>query len=265
MNDLTINDLSVCVVEPSHTQLKIIESRLKELDVKNITAFSTGIEAIEGLEDYQPDLVISSMYLPDITGTDIVLSMRDNDKLQDIPFMLISSETSWDILEPVRQAGVIAILPKPFATHDLKRALYSTVDYINPDPGTIADLDLEELSVLVVDDSPLARKFIKNVLKNIGIEKITEARDGTEAIKLIDKEFYDLILTDYNMPKMDGEKLTHYVRENSSQSAVPIIMVTSEGDQKRLAAVKQAGVSGICDKPFEIESVKTLLKNVLAE
>jgi len=265
MSNLALKDIHVCVIEPSHTQSKIIKQNLQELDIQHITIFENGIYAIDGLQDQHPDLVISSMYLPDMTGTDIILSMRDNDQLEGVPFMLISSETSFSMLEPIRQAGVIAILPKPFAVSDLKNALYSTLDFINPDTAEAEALQLDILKVLVVDDSPLARKHISRVIQNIGIEDISHAANGQQAIELIDKHFYDLIFTDYNMPEVDGEMLTRYVRENSTQSSVPIIMITSEGNENRLAAIQKAGVSGICDKPFEINHVRTLIKKVLID
>ncbi len=264
MGDVAIKDLRICVVEPSRTQAKIIESVLKDLNVSNITTFNGGIEAIDNLESCYPDLVISSMYLPDMTGTDIILSMRDTESLEAVPFMLISSETSFAMLEPIRQAGVIAILPKPFKSQDLKKALYSTVDFISPDLSDLADIDMDELEVLVVDDSNLARKHIIRVLKNVGVEHIHQAKNGKDAVNQINNQFFDLVVTDYNMPEMDGEMLTRYIREESSQSSIPIIMVTSEGDKQRLAAVQQAGISGICDKPFETANVKILIRNVLA-
>ena len=264
MTTLALKDLNVCVVEPSCTQGKIIKQSLNELGIQNVTIFENGLYAIDGLQDYHPDLVISSMYLPDMTGTDIVLSMRDNDELESVPFMLISSETSFSMLEPIRQAGVIAILPKPFAANDLRAALSSTLDFINPETVAFEDFDIDSLNVLVVDDSPLARKHIIRVIRNIGIENINQAGNGKQAVQLINEHFYDLIITDYNMPEMDGEMLTRYIRENSSQKMVPIIMVTSEGSEQRLTAIQQAGVSGICDKPFITGNVKTMIKKVLA-
>ena len=67
------------------------------------------------------------------------------------------------------------------------------------------------------------------------------------------------------MPEMDGEALTRYIRENSTQRSIPVLMVTSEESESRLSAVQQAGVSGICDKPFEPETVKRIIHGMLAQ
>jgi two-component system chemotaxis response regulator CheY len=84
-------------------------------------------------------------------------------------------------------------------------------------------------------------------------------------MELLDQNFFDLIVTDYNMPEMDGEALVNHIRANSNQSSIPIIMVTSEENENRLAAVQQAGVSAICDKPFEPGNIRTLLQQLFTD
>lgn len=264
-NTISIADLMILVVEPSTVQSKIIQNHFQEAQVNNIQITHNGAQAIEFMSSSPPDLVVSALYLPDMTGTELVLSMRNDERLEKIPFMLISSETSFEQLDPIRQAGVVAILPKPFSIDDLKRALYNALDFINPSASETEHLDFSDFHVLVVDDSSMARKHIRRVLEKMGIQSFTEAINGKEAIPIIENNFFDLIVTDYNMPEMDGGELTRYVREKSSQSSIPILMVTSESDNNRLSAVQQSGVSGICDKPFEPDTVKTYLKNIMAD
>lgn len=261
---MEISELTVAVIEPSAMQRKLIEAELQQLGISNILCQDSGAHALDGMRRDTPDLVVSAMYLPDMTGAELVQQMREDGQLEAVPFMLISSETRFSMLDPIRQAGVIAILPKPFDPDDLRKALYSTVEFISPDENALADIILDDLKTLVVDDSPLARKHISRVLGNLGISDITTAENGIEAIGKIEAQFYDLVVTDYNMPEMDGENLTRFIREQSSQRSIPILMVTSEGDQRRMAAVQQAGVSGICDKPFDAISVKQMIRQLLA-
>ena len=96
----------------------------------------------------------------------------------------------------------------------------------------------------------------------MGLEKFTEAENGKQAINCLDKHSFDLIVTDYNMPEMDGKDLVYYVRNKSRQSNIPIMMVTSETNKSRLAAVENSGVSAICDKPFEPKVVSRLLRQL---
>jgi two-component system chemotaxis response regulator CheY len=264
MQNITLDQLSVLLVEPSSTQQRIIINHLNGFGVMDIDRVKTGREALEIINQDRYDLVISTMHLEDMTGTELIQNMRMDDGTREIPFMLISSETHFRYLEPIRQAGVIAILPKPYEIEQLKRGLYSTVYYLDPASLDTQEIAAEDLNVLVVDDSFTARKHISRVLSNMGIEKITTANNGVEAIEVIKLQHFDLIVTDYNMPEMDGKQLVEHIRNHSAQATIPILMVSSESDQNRLAAVQQAGVSAICDKPFETDTVRELLLKMLA-
>jgi two-component system chemotaxis response regulator CheY len=260
MSQLTADDVYVLLVEPSKAQQKIIGRFLDDIGIHNRSWVRTGKEAIASMRATAPDLVISAMHLQDTTGTELVQTMRGDTALQSIPFMLISSETHYRYLEPIRQAGVIAILQKPFTFEQLKKAIDSTLYYLEPGEVGNSCLSGDELNVLVVDDSAMARKHITRVLNNMGIERITTAENGARALELVAEHYFDLIVTDYNMPQMDGAELVEHVRRGSDQASIPIIMVSSETDESRLAAVTQAGVSAICDKPFDAYTVKQLIE-----
>ncbi len=265
MLEKSLSELYVLLVEPSGTQAKIITKELKAAGIAHSESASDGQSALKYLHQYHPDLVISSMYLPDMTGSDLVHSIRDDEELEDIAFMLISSETGFEQIDPIRQAGVSAILPKPFASHQLKRALLNTLDILKSSEMEFDEINAEDLKVLVVDDSKMARNHIKRVLGGLGISQFTEADDGSTAIPLIENTFFDFIVTDYNMPEMDGKALIEYIRQNSNQQSVPVLMVTSEGNRNSLAAVEQAGVSGICDKPFETDTVREFIYQMMSD
>ena len=267
MSERTMNiaDLAVTFIEPSSTQRKVIAGHLNKLGLSKVDWFNDGESALKDMHQYQPDLVVSSMHLPDMSGTELVQKMRADDALEHIPFMVVSSEHSDYYLEPARQAGVVAILSKPFDPEDLKKALYSTLEFIEPENLELEEIELDELLVLVVDDSSTARKHICRVLNNLGIINIVQAVNGKEALEVMEHQLFDLVVTDYNMPEMDGQELTRYVREKGLQKSIPILMVTSEANSSQLAGVKQAGVSALCDKPFEPGEVRSLITKILSE
>ncbi len=262
--NISIGDLHILIVEPSSAQRRIIIEEMNSVGIINIDEACNGQEALESMEKYPPDLVVSAMYFNDMTGNNIINAMRVSEDLKDIPFMLISSETDEHFLDPMRQAGVIAILPKPFERLALKKAVYATLDYISPEQLELNDFDVEDLRVLVVDDSLMARKHIMRILSLMGIEKIFQAKDGVEAVELLKENMYDLIVTDYNMPEMDGRALIEYVRKESAQPDIPILMVTSETNETRLASIQQSGVSAICDKPFETSTVREMIQRIMS-
>jgi len=261
--DIDLNDLNVLIVEPSNSQQRFIERELNSLSIDKIDFVHTAQEALDYINMGAPDLILSAYYLNDMTGDELLHTLREDETKQDICFVLVSSVTDIRQLDSVRQAGVVAILPKPFVAKDLALALKSTLHHLNPEEISIDNTDLDNLKILLVDDSKLARKHIRRTLSSMGLENVIEAENGREAVGVLETELFDLILTDYNMPEMDGRELSAYIREQSNQTSVPIIMVTSEQDSSRLTAVQQAGVSAICDKPFEPSNVKQLIRQLI--
>ena len=265
MHEKSLSELYVLMVEPSKAQAKFIHRELKEAGISHFDIALDGNSALDAMRQYKPDLVISAMHLPDMTGSDLVHKIRADEELSDVAFMLISSETGFEYIDPVRQAGVTAILPKPFESSQLKRGLYNTLDILNPESMELGEFNPEDLRVLIVDDSTMARNHIKRVLKGLGIENITEADDGANAVPVLNEQFFDFVVTDYNMPQMDGKALLEHIRTSSNQRSIPVLMVTSEGNMGNLAAVEQAGVSGICDKPFESDTVRSMIQMMLSD
>ena len=266
MSDLSsVASLSVYLIEPSPVQTKIIAAALKAIGVRKIEKFVDAQSALAVMRAERPDLVFSALYLPDMSGTDLIHVMRQNDDLGGVAFILISSEARPQVLEPVRQSGACGILPKPFTEQQLKTALLTTLDYLHPDDKLCSEnIDLEELKVLIVDDSKNSRKYVRRVLENLGIKNFLEAENGRQAIEIMAETFVDLVITDFNMPEMDGKALIEYIRSKSWQKSVPILMVTCEQNKSRLAGIEDFGVAGICDKPFTTSVIKSLLAKILA-
>lgn len=154
------------------------------------------------------------------------------------------------------------ILRKPFTEEELTRALNAAVDYFNP-PAELEVEEIEALRVLVVDDSFASRQHLQRLLQSLGIEQIMLCNNGKEAVAVLADNMVDLVITDYNMPEMDGAALIAYIRQQSWQSEVPVLLVTSEQNKGRLAAVERAGVSAICDKPFDAASIRRLISDAL--
>lgn len=258
-------DPSILLVEPSAMQAKVVAKAFRELGMERLRTVETGAAALACMRDIRPEVVVSALYLPDMSGMDLVLSMRADADLAGIPFILVSSETRPQALDPVRQAGICGILPKPFSNTQLRKVLETTLDFLSIEHSSDIDFRAEELKVLLVDDSGSARRFMRRLLENLGIRNFIEAANGREAVELLANTMVDLVVTDYNMPEMDGQALVQHIRQHSWQQDVPVLMVTSESDAGRLAAVEAAGVSGICDKPFEASVVRDLLGRLLAD
>lgn len=260
----SLSSLNVYLLEPSHAQSRLIQRQLSELGVALVQEFSRPHQVLDRIEHEVPDVLICSMYMEEMSGRDLVLKLRHNPATLELPFILVSSETRLSELNPVRQAGAAAVLPKPFKTADLEHALHTVMDWSMQERLELEDFEVENLRILVIDDSEFARHLIIRTLNLLGVASIDEAKDGKQAIPLINQNFYDLIFTDYHMPELDGFELLEYVRKQSNQPTVPVLMVTTEENKSSLAAIQHAGVTAIFDKPFEVAMVREEMKKALS-
>jgi len=263
MKQLSVTDLSILLVEPSTVQRRIIKKQLIDAGIKQIETVAEIADAKQLLTTYAPDVVISSMYFKGTTALELATFVRSRPSTENTAYILVSSEHKFESLDPLRQAGVIAILPKPFVLDDMGKALKSTLDYIEAEEIDLEHYDVSSVRVLVVDDSSMARKHISRMLKNAGIKEITQVGNGIEALQALNEKNFELIVTDYNMPEMDGYELVENIRRNPEWSYIPILMVTSEESGAKLNAVKQAGVSALLEKPFDASTVKKVFLQLL--
>ncbi|MBW1794727.1 MAG: chemotaxis response regulator CheY [Deltaproteobacteria bacterium] len=120
------------------------------------------------------------------------------------------------------------------------------------------------MKILVVDDFATMRRIVKNVLKQIGFTKIVEADDGSTALAVLQKDKIDLIVSDWNMPKVTGLELLKTVRSDESMKAIPFLMVTAEAQKDSVIQAVQAGVSNYVVKPFTAEALKEKMEKIFA-
>ena len=121
------------------------------------------------------------------------------------------------------------------------------------------------MKILIVDDSSTMRRIIGNVVMQLGFtrDNFDEAEDGIKAWKILSEAHYDVILTDWNMPNMNGLELVKKVRSEGTHQKTPIIMITTEGGKSEVIIALKAGVNNYIVKPFNAEVLKEKLDGVL--
>jgi two-component system chemotaxis response regulator CheY len=113
--------------------------------------------------------------------------------------------------------------------------------------------------ILVVDDSPFILKVIGDMLKELNYE-VTTADNGASACIHVETDPYDMIITDLHMPRMDGIEFTRRVKLIPERRFIPIVMLSTEGDEEKIAEAKQMGVSTFLRKPVKETQLKTILQ-----
>ena len=119
--------------------------------------------------------------------------------------------------------------------------------------------------VLVVDDSAAIRKILTRVLRQTGmaIQTIHEAGDGQEALDVMAQHRVDLVLSDINMPKMDGLQLLASLKASPQWQSIPVVMITTEGGETKVAEAVRLGAAGYVRKPFTADQIKEKLVGIL--
>ncbi len=120
----------------------------------------------------------------------------------------------------------------------------------------------KNIKILVVDDFATMRRIVKNILTQLGFKHIVEADDGTTAVKVLEQENIDLIISDWNMPKMTGLELLKKVRGEERWAKIPFIMVTAEAQQDNIILAVKAKVSQYIVKPFTADTLGEKIQKV---
>ncbi len=118
------------------------------------------------------------------------------------------------------------------------------------------------MKILVVDDFSTMRRIIKNLLRDLGFNNTAEADDGTTALPILQAGGIDFLVTDWNMPGMQGIDLLKHVRADEKLKDLPVLMVTAEQKREQIVEAAQAGVNGYIVKPFTAATLKEKLDKI---
>ncbi|OIQ48004.1 MAG: response regulator [Gammaproteobacteria bacterium MedPE] len=118
------------------------------------------------------------------------------------------------------------------------------------------------MKILVVDDFSTMRRIIKNLLRDLGLTNTQEADDGQTALPMLKEGDFDFVVTDWNMPGMQGIDLLKHIRADENLKHLPVLMVTAEAKREQIIAAAQAGVNGYIVKPFTAGTLKEKLDKI---
>ena len=120
----------------------------------------------------------------------------------------------------------------------------------------------KDLKILIVDDFSTMRRIIKNLLRDLGFNNTSEADDGQTALPMLKTGRFDFLVTDWNMPGMDGLALLKSVRADPDLCDLPVLMVTAEAKREQIVVAAQAGVNGYVVKPFTSVTLKMKIEKI---
>ncbi len=120
----------------------------------------------------------------------------------------------------------------------------------------------KNMKILIVDDFSTMRRIVKNLLRDLGFNNTQEADDGLTALPMLKKGEFDFVVTDWNMPGMQGIDLLKHIRANAELKHLPVLMITAEAKREQIIEAAQSGVNGYIVKPFTAATLKEKLDKI---
>lgn len=268
-----LEGLTVLIVDDNATNRKILRETLTTWGCVPKEA-GDGMSALEELKKSHDEgspcrLVLSDKNMPEMDGFELIEKIRKMPEYSGIPILILSSDRGVDDIKRAQELGVSEFLLKPVRRSRLYDSIVNTLARKGPveavkGRGVESALKGRPLRILVAEDNLINQKLAMRILEKQGW-KPAVANNGKEAVELYDKEKFDLILMDVQMPEMDGIEATEKIRkiEESAGGHIPIIALTAnafEEDKKKCLA---AGMDAYTTKPIKIAELFGMLEELL--
>ncbi len=214
-----------------------------------------GEEALAKLKHQRPDLLLTDVEMPKLDGFALCRTVKEDEALADVPVVICSSLGEASDLQKGFDCGADDYLVKPVVAEELISRLHSLL---------ATRMVSERERVLVVDDSAAIRHLVADCLRRQGF-RVETAVDGKDGVEKAVGGPPDIILTDYDMPRMTGFELTLALRREMTTRDVPIVMLTARDSKRDQAQMRAAGLTSYLVKPFGTDKCIAIVERVLAE
>lgn len=244
----------VLIVDDSKTIRSVIcaQLRMHSIDVTEATNGTQGLEC--SLKNHY-DLIITDITMPGMDGYQLCTEIKKNPDTQSTPVIILSSNEKNEHIEKGFEVGAAAYITKNNARKELLPYIKEILQ---------RSKILRDRLVLVVDDSKYILKVVRTGLTAAGFKVIT-ASNGAEAFGIVSEVAPDLILSDINMPVMDGIKLCEKVQNHAQLSHIPFVVMSSGGDRRTMRELLHKGASAFLVKPFNIDQLVITAEKLLSD
>jgi PleD family two-component response regulator len=269
-SDTDFDNSAILVVDDFSLMRDIVVQHLKRMGFTQIHTASNGADALRMLE-YKPiKLILSDWSMPVMTGLELLVAVKQKDRLRSIPFIMVTAELHRDRVVDAIKAGVHDFILKPFKPGEFSRkvnsALFGTAPKLEPAPATATGIaaktpERAAATVLIVDDMPDNLTLASALLRDRYTVKM--ATRGEKALQLCQSAAPDLVLLDIMMPEMDGFEVCRRLKADSRTAHIPVIFLTALNDVDKTVAGLSLGAVDYVAKPIEPEILKARVATAL--
>jgi DNA-binding response OmpR family regulator len=229
---------------------------LEEAGYDVVSAFD-GAQALQLVDERRPDLLITDVEMPRMDGYALCKAVKEREAAAPLPVVICSALGEAHDVERGFDSGADDYLVKPALPEDLVSRIRSLLSTSGIEPG-------QRERILVVDDSPAVRHLIADSLARQGFA-VTVADDGQTALEKLHAHRFDMVITDYDMPRMTGFELVHAMKRAPELRDLPAMMLTARDTRRDQAQMRAVGLTSYLVKPFSVDKCVAMVERVLAE
>lgn len=254
VSSLPISKKKIMLIDDEEVIHNVIKNALKE-DKYEIFSIYDGTSAMRDINKVKPDLVITDITMPGKDGLQVCMEVKNNRDTAGIPVMIVSAHADDQIIEKGFNAGADEYITKPFSMEEIVLKVEGVLN---------ETFNKRKEKILIVDDSPTVISVLRNGISKEGFTVITAA-DGDEGLQKALDELPDIIISDIEMPRMNGFEFCKQIKTNQITKHIPFVALTSKGSRGARGLGKRAGINAYLLKPFTIEKVVVIIERFLAE
>jgi DNA-binding response OmpR family regulator len=229
---------------------------LEEAGYDVVSAYD-GAQALELIDERRPDLLITDVEMPRMDGYALCKAVKERDTPSPLPVIICSALGEAHDVERGFDAGADDYLVKPAVPDELLSRIRSLLSTSGLEPG-------QRERILVADDSPAIRHLIADSLERQGFA-VTACEDGQVALERLRASRFDMLITDYDMPRMTGFELVHALKRDAQLRELPAMMLTARDTRRDQAQMRAVGLTAYLVKPFSVDKCVAMVERILAE
>ena len=234
-----------------------------EFDVLRV---SNGRDGIKIAKEHNPSIILLDIFMPELDGFMICNILKRHKKTTNIPVIFMTGTKSKEHILKAIKVGASDYIVKPFVPCDLLtklRKIIESEESLCFEDGREKGEIKADLKILVVSDSRIIRNILINSVKKAGCFNVKEAENGRDALALLMMGNFNFLITDRDMPLMNGIELTKEIRSDEKLKNLPILMVTSKKKKEDILNAKNAGVNDFISTPFDASMLKDKIQEIL--
>ena len=262
---------NILIVDNSPSNRLIADKYFSEWHC-NTKLAENGAQALSMLARQSFDLILMNLEMPVMTGDDVARRIRQKKhntpsfaaSYKEIPIIGISALPETEAKQRILSSGMNEFIPQPLEKKSIL-PLFEKYFFSETQPVIYStDLILDNAEVLIVDDNLTSRRFMSFILERMGAH-VTQAENGEEAIQCLEKNDYEIVFMDMEMPVLNGVNTTQMIREGkcfkrfTKYREIPIIALTGNTDDENIALAKQSGMNDHMGKPVSREDLAKVL------